>query len=122
MLRVDSSDPAATGQSGRGRALLEQPVEHRLRPARHGQPPGEDHDRRRRRVHAYRVDARPANHDRLALSARIDTSACSESIAGSVARGTSVGAIISARRITGSHWDNACCITSRFEGRNPGQD
>jgi hypothetical protein len=75
LLHPDSGDSAATGQSGRRRAVLELAVEHRVRSARHRESFGEDHDWCCGSVHADRVDARPACRDWVALSARVDTSA-----------------------------------------------
>jgi len=86
------SDPAAAGQGGRGRAFLEHDLEHRFRPARDCKLVGQDHNRRRRRVHADRIDTRFAAIHRLALDPGVDTrkrsSHCAESIAdsGSITR------------------------------------
>jgi len=99
VLHPDRDDPAATGQSGRGRALLEHAFEHGLRPARHGELVGEDHDRRCDSVHVDRVDARSAGFHRFAIGVAIDTGRArcdSEPNAGS-------GATTSARNITGSN-------------------
>ena len=94
MLHPDRSDPAATGQSGRRRALLEHTFEHGLRPARHGKLNGEDHDRRCSRVHADRLDARSSGIHRIEIGVAINTGrACrdSEPNVGSSATSASVG-------------------------------
>ena len=87
MLHPGGGDPAATGKSGRWRALLEHDLEHRLRPARHRKFVGEDHNRRRSRVHADRPDARSAKLHRLAIDPGINpghrTGSKPESIANS---------------------------------------
>lgn len=71
----DSSDPAATGQSGRGRTILEFTLEHGLRPARHSESARKDHDWRSGSLHADRADARPAGIHRLAFGIGVG-SAC----------------------------------------------
>jgi hypothetical protein len=95
-------DPAATGQSGCGRTLLEYAFEHGFRSARHCEFVGEDHDRRCDGVYVDRLDAGTAGVHRFALGVAIDTgdaSGESESNAGSGA--TSAGARTSASNVTG---------------------
>ena len=67
MLHPGGGDSSTAGQSGCGRTLLQQRLEHRFWTTRHGEPPGEDHDRRGGRVHVDRTDAGSADPDRLTI-------------------------------------------------------
>ena len=67
MHHPDCGDPAATGQSRRGRVVFQHALEHGLRPARHGELVGQDHNWRRGRVHVDCVDAWFADLQWLAL-------------------------------------------------------
>ena len=71
MLDPDRSDPAATGQSGRGSALFKHAFEHGIRPARHGKSVGEDHDRRCGSFYADRVNAGSAGVHGIAIGVAI---------------------------------------------------
>ena len=104
-------DPAATWQSGRRRALLEHRLEHRLRPARHGKPLGEDHNWRRRSVHADRVDAQLAGIPRRALNPGVDPGHRTSSDAESIARSGSI-----AGRVTSGTRDFARSTSSITRG------
>ncbi len=73
MRHPGSGDPAATGQSGRRRFVLEFTLEHGFRPTRHRESAREDHDRRGSGVYAACVDAQFAGVHRLALSVGIAT-------------------------------------------------
>ena len=73
MLDPDRSDPAATGQSGRGSALFKHAFEHGLRSPRYREFAGEDHDRRRSRVYGDCVDAGSACVHGFAFGVAIDT-------------------------------------------------
>jgi hypothetical protein len=83
----DRGRVAATRQSRRRRVVLEHVIEHCVRPARHSEPPREDHDRRRGGVHAGRTRAWFANPQRFAFRVVVSTGgASSESDSNSGAR------------------------------------
>ena len=97
MLDPDRSDPAATRQSRRRRAVLKHAFEHGLRPARHSELAGEDHDRRRRSVHADRLDAGTSGVHWFEIGVAISTGRARRE----PEPNANTGATISARNITG---------------------
>ena len=71
MHHPDCGDPAATGQSGRRRVVLEHALEHGFRPARDSESAGEDHDWRGGGVYDNRVDAWFADLQRFAIGVAV---------------------------------------------------
>jgi len=102
----DRGDLAATGQSRRWRVVLQHALEHGLRPARHGESVGEDHDRRGGSVHVDCVDAWFADLQWFAIGVAIDTRKRTRSEPES---DSDPGATIRSRDITG----RARCVTGR---------
>jgi hypothetical protein len=78
VLHPGGGDSSTAGQSGCGRTLLQQRLEHRFRTTWHGEPSRENHDRSGGRIHADRTHARSAEPDRLSIGVGIGsgTGAC----------------------------------------------
>jgi hypothetical protein len=109
----DCGDSAATGQSRRGRVVLQHALEHGLRPTWHGESACEDHDRRSGCVYVDSVDAWFADFQWLTLGAAIDTRerARGEPESGGDARATIRACDVTrirARNVTSS----TCCVAS----------
>ena len=86
----DRGDSVAAGQGRCGCALLEQFVEHGIRPAWDGECVGEDHDWRRRRVHVDCIDAWVADFDGFKIGFAVGAGKCASASRDSDACATSV--------------------------------
>jgi hypothetical protein len=71
VLHPGGGDSAATWQSGCGRTLLEQRLEHGFWTTWHGEPFSEDHDWSSSSIHADRAHTRFATPDGLSLGVAI---------------------------------------------------
>ena len=93
MLDPDRGRVTATGQSRRGRVVLEHAFEHGVWPTRHGEFAREDHDRRSGGVHADRTGARFADPEWLAFGVAINSGRAGRQSEPDCGASTTAGAI-----------------------------
>ena len=93
MLHPGGSDSSPTGQSGCGRTLLQQRLEHRVWATWHSELAGKDHDWSGGRIHVDRAHARSVQPDRLSIGVGVGsgTRTCIDPDSGGNATGFTCG-------------------------------